>query len=222
MDEPLRVAVVGGTGSEGRGLALRLALGGATVTIGSRDPMRAADVAARLREQHVNAAITGAANEQAIASSDVVILSVPFAHAGPTVDAHRDVFKPGTLLIDVTVPVVFEAGKPRFVEPPEGSAAEHLRARLPQHVALACAFKTLPARLLEHVETSLDCDDFVCGDSPESRERASAVVRRIPGLRPVDAGPLESSRVLERMTLLAITINKRYKRHGARFQVLGI
>ena len=89
-------------------------------------------------------------------------------------------------------------------------------------MALACAFKTLPARLLEHVETALDCDDFICGDSAESRERVSALVRQIPGLRPVDTGPLESARVLERMTLLAITINKRYKRHGARFQVLGI
>lgn len=222
MDGQLRVGVVGGTGSEGRGLAARLALAGATIIIGSREAARAGDVAAQLSAQHSGTAITGAANEQAIANSDIVILSVPFAHAGPTVDANRDVFKPGTLLIDVTVPVVFEGGKPRFVEPPEGSAAEHLRARLPEHVAVACAFKTLPARLLEHVETPLDCDDFVCGDSPESRERASDLVRRIPGLRPVDAGSLESSRVLERMTLLAITINKRYKRHGARFQVLGI
>ena len=152
----------------------------------------------------------------------MVILAIPFVHAGAIVDACRPQFVPGTLVVDVTVPLVFDAGKPRFVEPEEGSAAEHLRPRLPEHVALACAFKTLPARLLEHVETPLDCDDLVCGDSIESCDRVSALVRRIPGLRAVDTGPLESARVIERMTLLAITINKRYKRHGARFQVLGI
>ena len=89
-------------------------------------------------------------------------------------------------------------------------------------MALGCAFKTLPARLLEHFDEPLECDDFICGDSAATRERVSAIVATIPGLRPVDAGPLESARTLERMTLLAILINKRYKRHGARFQVLGL
>ena len=222
VDEPWRIGVVGGTGNEGRGLAVRFALTGLPVTIGSRDAARAVDVARELSERHAAASIAGASNEDTIAESNVVILAIPFAHAGALVDACRDRFTPGTLVIDVTVPVIFEAGKPRFVEPAEGSAAEHLRLRLPDQVALACAFKTLPARLLEHIDTPLDCDDFVCGDSPASRDRVSALVSRIPGLRPVDTGPLESARVLERMTLLAITINKRYKRHGARFQVLGI
>jgi predicted dinucleotide-binding enzyme len=117
---------------------------------------------------------------------------------------------------------VFDAGQPRYVEPPEGSAAEYLRTRLPAHVALACAFKTIPAHVLERIQVPLDCDEFVCGDSPESRERAAALVRRIPGLRPIDAGPLESARILERMSLLAIRINKRYKRFTGRFRVLGI
>jgi NADPH-dependent F420 reductase len=222
LDEQLRIGVVGGTGNEGRGLAVRFALTGLRVTIGSRDAARAVEVARELSERHAAATIAGASNQDTIADSNVVILAIPFAHAGAMVDACRDVFAAGTLVIDVTVPLIFEAGKPRFVEPAEGSAAEHLRLRLPDHVGLACAFKTLPARLLEHIETPLDCDDFVCGDSMESRDRVSALVRRIPGLRPVDTGPLESARAVERMTLLAITINKRYKRHGARFQVLGI
>lgn len=222
MDEQLRIGVVGGTGNEGRGLALRLALTGLRVTIGSRDAARAVDVAAQLSQRHVAASIAGASNDETIAGSNVVILAIPFVHAGAMVDASREQFVPGTLVVDVTVPVIFDAGKPRFVAPPEESAAEHLRVRLPDHVGLACAFKTLPARLLEHIETPLDCDDFICGDSMESRDRVSALVSRIPGLRAVDTGTLESARVVERMTLLAITINKRYKRHGARFQVLGI
>lgn len=222
MSEPLRLGVVGGTGQEGRGLALRFALTGATVTIGSRDGARAMEAAARLRERHPALAIDGASNDDTISQCDTVILAVPFVHASVIIEAHGSAFRPGSLVVDVTAPVVFDAGKPRFVQPVEGSAAEHLRARLPQQVALACAFKTVPARLLENVEAPLDCDEFVCGDSTESRERVAALVRRIPGLRPVDAGPLESARTVERMTLLAITLNQRYKRHAARFQVLGI
>jgi hypothetical protein len=219
--DPLQLAIIG-TGSEGVGLALRFALAGAHVTIGSRESARAAQVASALQGRHPGCAIAGAANEGAIEGSGTVILAVPFAHARGLIERHSGVFRAGTLMIDVTVPVVFEEGKPVFVEPPEGSAAEHLRAIVPEQVALACAFKTLPARLLDHVDEPLDCDDFICGDSIESRERASALVRRIPGLRPVDTGPLDSARTLERMTLLAIRLNKRYKRHGARFQVLGI
>ena len=222
MGEAFQVAVVGGTGSEGRGLALRLASAGASITIGSRDPSRAAELAQKLNAEHPSLSLKGTSNEDAVAKADIIILAVPFQFAGSTIDGCRDAFQPDSLLIDVTVPVVFEGGKPRFVEPPEGSAAEHLKLRLPERVALACAFKTLPARLLEHLDVPLDCDDFICGDSPASRERAARLVGSIPGLRPIDAGSLESARVLERMTLLAITLNKRYKRHDARFQVLGI
>ena len=222
MSHQLRLGVVGGTGSEGRGLALRFALTGAAVILGSRDDARAVDAADRLRELHPEIHIDGASNEDTIAQSDTVILAVPFVHAGPMIVAHGRAFRPGSLLVDVTVPVVFEGGRPKFVEPAEGSAAEHLRMRLPDQVALACAFKTLPARLLEHADVPLDCDEFVCGDSPESRARVATLVGRLPGLRPIDAGPLESARILERMTLLAIILNKRYKRHEARFRVLGI
>lgn len=218
----VRLGVVGGTGKEGRGLVLRFALAGASVVIGSRDRDRAVALAGHLREQHPTIVVEGASNENTIEQCDVVLLAVPFEHAGTIIDVYSRSFKPGALLVDVTIPVVFEGGVPRFVAPEEGSAAEHLRRRLPPHVALACAFKTLPARLLEHVDRPLDCDEFVCGDSDDSRARALALVGRIPSLRAVDAGPLESARTLERMTLLAILLNKRYKRHDARFQVLGI
>lgn len=222
MTETLHVAVVGGTGSEGRGVAARLARAGVRVTIGSREEHRAIETAAALREKHGGSEVDGSSNGEAIAAADIVFLAVPFAHAEELITTHRERFRSGALLIDVTVPVVFEGGRPRFVEPPAGSAAEQIRRVLPEHVRLACAFKTLPARLLEHVETPLDCDDLICGDSRESREAAMQVVERIAGLRPVDAGPLETARILERMTLLAIRLNKRYKTHGARFKVLGI
>jgi len=222
MTETVHVAVVGGTGSEGRGLASRLALAGVRVTLGSREEQRAREAAAALREKQSGTMIGGASNGDAIAAAPIVFLALPFAHAEELITTHHDRFREGALLIDVTVPVIFEGGRPRFIEPPAGSAAEQIRRVLPDHVGLACAFKTLPARLLEHVELPLDCDDLICGDSLESRQAAMTLVGRIEGLRPVDAGPLESARTLERMTLLAITINKRYKTHGARFRVLGI
>lgn len=222
MSEPLHMGIVGGTGSEGRGLALRFALTGARVTIGSRDTARAIETAARLREAWPNAAIDGASNGEAIAASTVVILAIPFSHVEATLGREREAFQPGTLVLDVTVPVVFERGTPVFLQPAEGSAAEHVRRHLPEHVALACAFKTLPARLVEDVDLPLDCDEFICGDSKASRERAMAVVGTIPTLRAIDAGPLDAARAIERMTLLAITLNRRYKSHAARFHVLGI
>lgn len=222
MSEAIRIGILGGTGAEGRGLALRLARAGAHVTVGSRDAARAEATAAALREASAGVSIDGLSNADTIAAHDVVMLALSFAGVGAFVKEHRDLFRPGMLVIDVTVPVAFEGGKPKFVAPAEGSAAELIRALLPAGVALGCAFKTLPARVLEHFDEPLDCDDFICGDSVETRERVAAIVGTVPGLRPVDAGPLESARTLERMTLLAILINKRYKRHGARFQVLGI
>jgi NADPH-dependent F420 reductase len=179
-------------------------------------------MAAELSAGESAGAISGADNATAIRSCDTVVLAVPFAHAAATIDHHRDAFRPGTVVIDITVPLVFGSGPPRLVPPPVGSAAEHLRARLPADVRLACAFKTIPARLLEQVAEPLDCDEFVCGDSPEARQRATAIVTRLPGLRAIDAGTLDAARALEHMTWLAVVLNKRYRRHGGRFRVVGI
>ena len=203
-------------------MARRLALTGAHVTIGSRDAERALDAAARLREGHPTADIAGGSNTDAVSHADVIILTLPFVHVEAVLHAERDAFRPGTLVIDVTVPVVFEGGRPRLIETPDGSAAEHVRRLLPEHVAVAGAFKTLPAALLEQAAEPLDCDEFVCGDSKASRERAMAIVGRIPTLRPLDAGPLDAARTIERMTLLAITLNRRYRSHASRFHVLGL
>jgi NADPH-dependent F420 reductase len=135
---------------------------------------------------------------------------------------HGDRFKPETLVVDVTVPVTFTAGKMTMIDVAEGSAAEHIRARLPPAVRMACAFKTLPAHLLGAGGLPLDCDEFVCGDSLAARSRALELAGRIPGLRPVDAGDLEAARAIERMTVLAIIINKRYRVRSARFRVVGL
>jgi NADPH-dependent F420 reductase len=126
------------------------------------------------------------------------------------------------VVVDVTVPVTFSGGKMAMVEVAEGSASEHIRARLPDGVLLAGAFKTVPAHLLGDGDAPLDCDEFVCGDSDEARRRAIELVELLPGLRAVDVGPLSRARSIEHLTALAIAINRRHKIHDARFRIVGL
>jgi len=104
----------------------------------------------------------------------------------------------------------------------EGSASEHIRARLPQGVGLAGAFKTLPAHLLGEGHDPLDCDEFVCGDTDEARARAMTMVGLLPGVRAVDVGPLSRARSIEHLTALAIAVNRRHKIHDPRFRIVGL
>jgi hypothetical protein len=223
--QDLKVGLIGGTGDEGRGLALRFAIAGAQVTIGSRSAERAretADELNRLLNARAKGAILHAENRDAIAGSEIVLLTVPFKHAASTLETHHDDFRTGSILVDITVPVSFEQGRATYVELPEGSASEHLQARLPKGIALAAAFKTEPAHLLAEIDEPLDCDSFVASDSKEAKARIMEAIGFIEGLRAVDAGALESARVLERMTVLAIGINRRYKIKSARYRVVGL
>jgi NADPH-dependent F420 reductase len=214
------VAVLGGTGQQGRGLAQRLARAGASIVIGSRDPERAAASVARWPSP-VRSARTATYGD-AIAAADLVVLTVPYDAASGIVADGRTHFRPGALLIDVTVPMIFAGGTAMLADVPAGSATEHLRTQLPEHVRVAAAFKTLPAALLSDVERPLDCDEFVCGDSSEARERAVALVEMLRGVRAIDVGPLSRARAIEHATLLAIAVNRRHKIHDARFRVVGL
>ena len=213
------IAVLGGSGHQGRGLVRRFALAGMPVVVGSRDPVRARAVVA---EWPASGAIEVDTNTAAVARAGVVVLTVPFPSVASLLDEVRSHFQTGALLIDVTVPVTFSGGKMSMLDVPELSAAEHVRARVPEHVAVAGAFKTLPAHVLDEVEQPLDCDEFVCGDSDDARARASMLVREIAGLRAVDVGPLTRARSIEHVTALAIAINRRHKIHTARFRVIGL
>jgi NADPH-dependent F420 reductase len=217
----LQIGLIGGTGSEGRGLGLRLARAGAQVTIGSRSIERAREVVDRLKQQAGTLQLKAGDNASVVDSCDVIFLAVPFAHAAAIVEKYAERFRSGSLLIDVTVPVMFVDRRPRLTEVPEGSAAEQIRRWLPPRVHLAAALKTVPASLLGG-DQPLDCDEFVCGDSAEARSRASEILLLIPGLRPIDVGSLEAARTIERMAVLAIAINRRYKIHDARFRVVGV
>lgn len=218
----MRIGLLGGTGPEGRGIALRWALAGADVSLGSRSIDRARAAAEELDQLIGRNCIRPVDNRVAAAESDLIVLTVPFEHAPAMIEAHNDDLKDGAILIDTTVPVTFEKGRPRYVELPQGSGSEHLRTRLKASVQLTCAFKTIPAHLLSEPHEALDCDEFIAGDSREARERVIEAVGLIRGLRPIDAGPLENARTLERMTLLAIGINRRYKIKTGRYRFVGL
>ena len=218
----LKVGLIGGTGEEGRGLAVRWSSAGAKVTIGSRSVDRARLAATEINQVLGGSYLLHGTNKEAIEGAEIVLLTVPFEHAASTLEAHARDFTPESILIDITVPVSFEKGRARYVDLPEGSASEHLRARLPEHIHLVAAFKTEPAHLLAEHNEALDCDVFVASDSNEAKARVIEAIKFIEGARPVDAGRLESARALERMTVLAIGINRRYKIKGARYRVVGL
>jgi 8-hydroxy-5-deazaflavin:NADPH oxidoreductase len=223
----INVGLIGGTGEEGRGLALRWAIAGAQVSIGSRTLDRAKATADELNQLLGGRALPAqrigyGENRDVIAGSDLVLLTVPFAHAAPTLETHRQDFRDGSILIDITVPVSFEQGRVRYLDLPEGSASEHLKARLPENIPLVAAFKTEPAHLLAEIDESLDCDSFVASDSKEAKVRVMEAMGFIAGLRPIDVGTLYSARTVERMTVLAIGINRRYKIKTARYRVVGM
>jgi 8-hydroxy-5-deazaflavin:NADPH oxidoreductase len=213
------VAILGGTGKQGSGLARRLAIAGVPVMVGSRDPQRARETVAAWA---LSSPIDAADNASAAAQAETVVLAVPFAAADALVDEIASHLPAGAVVIDLTVPLTFVDGKMAMIDLAEGSAAEHIRARLPASVALACAFKTIPAHLLDQVEVPLHCDEFVCGDSDQSRARAADLVGRLAGLRAVDVGPLWRARSIEHLTALAVAINRRHHIHDARFRVVGL
>jgi 8-hydroxy-5-deazaflavin:NADPH oxidoreductase len=218
----MHVGIIGGTGHEGRALAARLASAGFDVLVGSRAIDRAQATVAELHAAHPVLLLRAATNRDVVSSCDVVFLSVAFAGAGEILDAHASSFRAGTLVIDVTVPLAFRDGVPTLLEVAEGSAAAFVRARLPREVRLAAAFKTIPASILGRLDSPLECDEFVCGESPEIVAETIALLSRVPTLRLVDAGGLEAAATLERMTALAVAINKRYRKRSARFRVVGI
>jgi NADPH-dependent F420 reductase len=217
---PATLAVLGGTGRQGRGIARRFAQAGFRILVGSRDPQKAAGVVAGWPE--AASTISTVSYHDAIAGATVVFLAVPFDAVESLLADNRTAFRPNCLVVDVTVPLLFSGGPIRLATVPDGSAAEYVRARLPQDVRVAVAFKTLPARLLGAVEQPLDCDEFIAGDSPESRNEIAGLMQHIKGLRVVDVGPLSNTRSIEHLTLLAVGINRRYSVHEARFKAVGL
>ncbi len=213
MSHPSPVAIVGATGDLGFGLALRLAHAGLPVVIGSRDAGRAAEAAERVKQAVPDTDVRGLANPDAAAASDFVVVSVPFASQASVLTSIADALAPGTLLLDVTVPLATAVGgRPtRTLIVPQGSAAQQAQELVPDGVTVVAGLHTVAARHLRELEHALDEDVLITGDDGDAKARVAALIRHIPGLRPIDAGRLEASRIVEQITALTIGINIRHK-----------
>lgn len=217
MEQQQQVAIIGGTGDQGKGLALRWATAGFAVTLGSRDAARAqaaADEFKALLDSPVT--LDGKANAEAAATASIVVLTVPFAAQIATLKDITSALTPGALLVDVTVPLEpAVGGKPtRVLGVWAGSAAEQCREYAPAHVEVISAFHNVGAQDLTELAHAVECDILVCGDKKEAKERLRPLVEAIPGCRYVDAGLLAQARTVEAMTALLIGINLRYKKHS--------
>jgi 8-hydroxy-5-deazaflavin:NADPH oxidoreductase len=211
QDNP--VCIVGGTGALGFGLALRLGQAGVPIVIGSRDEQRAREAAERAAEAGPVGQCAGRQNADAVQGAGIVILSVPFRSQSETLTNLKDVLKPGQLLVDATVPLAAAvSGKAtRTLGVWQGSAAQQAQEMVPEGVRVVSAFHTVSAALLGDLDHALDEDVLICGDRKEDKAEVAKLVDAIPGLRPVDCGPLEMARIVETLTPLIISINVRNK-----------
>ncbi|MCB0864623.1 MAG: NADPH-dependent F420 reductase [Solirubrobacterales bacterium] len=210
------IPIIGGTGALGYGLAVRWARIGLDVVIGSRDPSRAAEAAAKVREATGSDSVEGLGNEEAAAKGPIVFLTVPFRAQSETLNNLRGALAEGQVLVDCTVPLAAAvSGKAtRSLGVWQGSAAQQAQEMVPEGVTVVSALHTVGAPTLADLDAELDEDVLVCGDKKKDKAPVARLIERIEGLRAVNAGPLETARIAEQLTPLLISINVRYKAHA--------
>jgi NADPH-dependent F420 reductase len=220
MDE--RVAIIGGTGDLGFGLALRWASAGVDLVIGSRDAKKAEEAVGRVKAAVKSAKISGAANTDAAARASIVVLTVPFGAQAGTLNSIKPALT-NAVLVDTTVPLAASVGgrATRVLGIWEGSCAQAAQSLVPG-VPVVSAFHTLSAELLHDMQSTPDGDVLICGDDAAAKKKLAALVALIPGLRALDAGPLEMSRICESMAALLISLNRRYKTRHSGMRITGI
>lgn len=223
LQSPLRsspepIAIVGGTGNLGFGLALRFAQAGHPVHIGSRDADRAGEAAARANHLLEGAArLVGSTNAEAVAAAErLVIITVPFSNQISTLKSLTEHWREGQIALDATVPLATAfGGRPtQLVQPWSGSAAEQARTHIPDQVAVVAGLHTISAAALMDLEHGLDQDTLVCGPNSPAKTAVLDLLSGVNGLRAIDAGPLSTSRLVEGVTPLLIGINIRHKTHA--------
>jgi 8-hydroxy-5-deazaflavin:NADPH oxidoreductase len=214
MAEP--IPIIGGTGALGWGLAMRLAAAGQPVVIGSRSPERAADAARRVVAAVAGAEVEGLLNQDAARRGPVVFLTVPFRAQSENLNNLREALEPGQILVDCTVPTAAAvSGKAtRSLGVWQGSAAQQAQEMVPERVTVVAALHTVSAPVLGDPAAHLDEDVLICGDRKADKARVARIVELVPGLRAVNAGALETARIVEQLTPLLISINARYKAHA--------
>lgn len=206
------IAILGGTGDQGLGLAFRFAKAGRPVVIGSRKPERAVAAAEEVIAAVPGANVSGFGNEEATQKAGVVILSVPFEHTAGTVKAIKDSLGEGQILVSMAVPLATAVGDGavRTLGIWQGSCAEMVATLVPAGVEVVSAFQNVSAHRLRDLDHDVDCDIVVSG-AKAAREAVMELCGLIPGLRGVNGGLLTNARIVEEMTALMIGINIRYK-----------
>ena len=212
------IAVLGGSGKEGSGLAMRWAHAGHSVVIGSRDPEKARRAADELNLALGGATVRGAANADAAAGADVVVLTVPYAAHTDTLVSVKDALA-GKVIIDVTVPIN-SADFLRVMVPAGGSASKEAQALLDNGARVVAAFQNISATHLKKLDAVVDCDVLVCGDDEAAKQIAMRLVADT-GMKGWDAGPLDNAVVVEGLTTVLLGINRRHKVKGAGIRITG-
>jgi len=212
----MKIAVLGGTGKEGSGLALRWANAGHEVIIGSRDPEKARRVAEELNLALGSERVRGADNLSAAQEAEVVVLSVPYTAHKDTLNSVKEALT-GKVLIDVTVPVN-PSDYTRVMLPPGGSASQEAQALLGDQVKVVTAFQNISATHLKKLDAQIHCDVLVCGNDEAAKQVGMQLVADA-GMKAWDAGPLDNAVVVEGLTAILLGINKRHKVKGAGIRI---
>ena len=210
------IPIIGGTGALGAGLALRWAMAGAPVVLGSRSAERGEEAAARIREKAPGAEVRGMENAAAAGEAEIVFLTVPFRAQSENLQNLREALKPGQILVDCTVPLAAAvSGKAtRSLGVWQGSAAQQAQEMVPEGVTVVAALHTVGAPTLTDMDHRLEEDVLVCGDKKADKARVARLIELIDGLRAVNAGLLEMARIVEQLTPMLISVNSRYKAHA--------
>ena len=210
------IAIIGGTGPAGMGLALRWARAGEKIILGSRDAARAQQAAGKIAQRvGPQAQVSGLENSAACAASDLLVLTVPFEGQAELLKQLKSSIRAGSILIDATVPLAASIGgrASRMLGVWQGSAAQQTAELVPKGVAVVAAFHNVSADVLNGDE-DVDCDVIVCSDDPAATQVAMDLAVKIPRIRAIDGGKLENARIVEQITALLIGLNIRHKGHG--------
>jgi 8-hydroxy-5-deazaflavin:NADPH oxidoreductase len=222
------VVIIGGTGDQGMGLALRWAKAGRHVVIGSRLKERAVAAAEKV-ESLIGADVAavhveGLENTEAVARAPLVVLTVPFEAQAATLAGLKERFRSGQTLVDCTVPLESAVGgsPSRLLGVWSGSAAEQAARQVPADVPVVAAFHNASAHILQDISKPVECDVIVSGDDAAARRSLAPWVEAILNCRYVDGGKLENARIVESLTALLVGINRRYKVRSAGIRLTGV
>ena len=222
-----KIGMIPGTGKQSQGIALRLTQAGYKVMIGSRSKEKAETIAKELNAKLSVNSFYGDENKEVVKQCDVLFFVVPPEYVRSTLSELVSEIKSDAIIVDVIVPLTFEAGlaycsedmcMDQFDYP---SMSEYIQATVPEGVIVVGAFKTISAAKLNRLTHPLDVDVFLTSNNQEAKNELKEIIRKIEGLRVLDAGPLAFSRTTEQMTAFVININKLNKLKHASFRVIS-